>query len=120
MPQIRIEHSTDLAARLDTRSLALGIHRLTVEHVNASVAACKTRVLDVGAPIIGDGAAGRSLLHIEIGLLPGRTPEAKKALSEAVLAAAAAAVGERAPAETHISVEIRDMDGGSYQKTVLS
>lgn len=119
MPQIRIERSSGLAS-LDARALALTIHHLTVEHVAASVAACKTRVVDIGSPVIGDGASGRAMLHVEIGLLAGRTTEAKKALAEAVLAAAVASLGAGAAAETHVSVEIRDMDAGSYQKTVLS
>lgn len=120
MPQIRIEHSTNLAGRFDGRELALGIHRLAVEHVKATIEACKTRVLDIGSPVIGDGASGRAMLHVEIGLLAGRTTEAKKALAEAALALAVQTLGGNRAGETSVSVEIRDMDAGSYQKTVLS
>ncbi|WP_404384583.1 5-carboxymethyl-2-hydroxymuconate Delta-isomerase [Caenispirillum salinarum] len=118
MPQIRIEHSANLAGAFEPAQLALSVHRLCVEHAKATMDACKSRILNVGDVVVADGAAEGFMMHVEIGLLKGRTPEAKGALAEAVLARLAGAV-EGKPG-INLSVEVRDMDTDTYRKQVTS
>lgn len=119
MPQIRIEHSGNLAGRFDGRTLALGIHQQCVDKVQATMGACKSRILDVGGVVVADGSAEGAMLHADIGLLKGRTAEAKGALAEAVLALMAEAAGKSGVAGVALSVEVRDMDTDTYRKQVL-
>lgn len=118
MPQIRIEHSANLSGAFEPTPLALSIHHLCVEHVNAALDACKSRIIDVGDVVTGDGTAQSTMLHVDIGLLKGRTTDAKSALADAVLARLAAAV-EGTPGVA-LSVEVRDMDTDTYRKQVTS
>lgn len=118
MPQIRIEHSANLSGTFDSRALALSIHRLCVEKVNAAIDACKSRIINVGDVITGDGTAEGVMLHVDIGLLKGRTTEAKGALADAVLASLADAVNGKPGIA--LSVEVRDMDTDTYRKQVTS
>lgn len=83
MPQIRIEHSANLSGAFEPTPLALSIHHLCVEHVNAALDACKSRIIDVGDVVTGDGTAQSTMLHVDIGLLKGRTTDAKSALADA-------------------------------------
>lgn len=118
MPQIRIEHSANLAGAFEPRQLALSVHNQCVEHVKASMDACKSRILNVGDVVTGDGAAEGIMLHVDIGLLKGRTAEAKGALAEAVLGELAAVVAGKPGVA--LSVEVRDMDTDTYRKQVTS
>lgn len=120
MPQIRIEHSANLAGGFDGRALALAIHGHCVDQVKATMAACKSRVLDMGEVIIADGAGEGAMLHVDIGILKGRTTEAKAGLSEAVLAELRKAAEASGVAGVNISCEVRDVDTDAYRKDVLA
>ena len=63
--------------------------------------------------LFGDGR--RSYLHVEISLLAGRTPEAKLALSSALVEALRTAF----PRIAAISCDIRDMDPACYKKSLV-
>ena len=113
MPQITVDHSADLDDRIDRDGLAAAVHQAAVDTVAARIPACKTRFRRVDATVVGDAAA--SLVHVEIGLLAGRTEEAKASLAEAVLAALPHHIKE--PTAVHLSTEIRDL-APSYRSTV--
>ncbi|MCZ0979420.1 isomerase [Streptomyces diastatochromogenes] len=109
MPQITVDYS----APLDRRGFARALHPLVVETVDASLGACKTRFREVEEFVVGGGAEEEVLVHVEIGLLAGRTDEVKARLAEAVLDLLPGYL--KAAEGVRLSVEVRDLDG-SYRK----
>ncbi|MEU8709036.1 isomerase [Streptomyces sp. NPDC048565] len=115
MPQITVDYSAELDDSFDRRGFALALHPVIAETVSTKVAACKTRFHRADAFVAGDAETGDAVVNVSIALLPGRTPEIKAQLTEAVLALLA---GHLKPADgltVHASAEVRDLDA-SYRK----
>ncbi|WP_034088767.1 5-carboxymethyl-2-hydroxymuconate Delta-isomerase [Streptacidiphilus albus] len=113
MPQITVDHSDRLV--LDRRAFAAELHPLVAKTIDTTVDACKTRFSRIEESFIGDGDPAQVMLHLEIGILAGRSTELKTELSEAVLALvrshATAAPGDR----LHLAVDVVDLDRGTYR-----
>ncbi|MFH9136630.1 5-carboxymethyl-2-hydroxymuconate Delta-isomerase [Streptomyces sp. NPDC017524] len=110
MPQITVDYSGTLAAAFDRQAFALALHPVVVATVDARPEACKTRFRRVDDFVIGDRTEGHAVLHVEIGLLHGRTDEAKIRLADAVLDLIAARVQPADGVTLHASVEVPDLD----------
>ncbi|MFC5290778.1 5-carboxymethyl-2-hydroxymuconate Delta-isomerase [Actinokineospora guangxiensis] len=117
MPQITVEYSAEIADSFDRRGFALALHPVLAEVAGTGVAGFKTRFVPLDDVVIGDGAPGVAMVHVRIGLLSGRTGETKKAVSDV----AQVVLGKHlSPASAvQVSVEIVDMDSGSYTKRVV-
>lgn len=114
MPQITLEHSTHFD-NADFRALALEIHQLCVEHVGATVASCKTRIVKAENLVIADGAPEQAMAHCDLRILTGRSQEQKTALGLAVQAAMVSALTQY-DGPRQISVEIGELDKPNYHK----
>ncbi|WP_406149711.1 5-carboxymethyl-2-hydroxymuconate Delta-isomerase [Streptomyces sp. NBC_01012] len=115
MPQITVDYSAELDDSFDRRGFALALHPVIAETVSTRIAACKSRFHRADDFVVGDAEAGDAVVNVSIALLPGRTPEVKAQLTEAVLALLA---GHLKPADgltVHASAEVRDLDA-SYRK----
>ncbi|MGW4892824.1 5-carboxymethyl-2-hydroxymuconate Delta-isomerase [Kitasatospora sp. NPDC004240] len=120
MPQISVEYSPGLAGSLDRRELGREINRLAVKTIAATPEGCKTVFRPVDAEfVVGEDEAPASQVLVEFRIFPGRTPEAKAALSEAVLALLAERVAPVPGERLHLAVDIRDIDRESYRSTAL-
>lgn len=117
MPQITLEHSTHFNAA-DLRKLALEIHQLCVEHVGATLAACKTRIVPAVDLVIADGSPDQAMAHCDLRILTGRTQAQKTALGEAVQQAMLSALTQY-DGPRQISVEIGELDKPNYHKVTL-
>ncbi|MFD7491141.1 5-carboxymethyl-2-hydroxymuconate Delta-isomerase [Streptomyces sp. NPDC059832] len=115
MPQITVDYSGPLDAAFDRPAFALALHPIVVDTVDARLEACKTRFRRVEDFTVGTETEGHAVLHIEIGLLHGRTDATKARLAAAVLALVAAEVKPVDGVTLHTSVEIPDLDA-SYRK----
>lgn len=115
MPQITVDYSAALADTFDRPAFALALHPLIAETVNTSTAACKTRFRRTEETVVADVPDGDALVHVDISLLPGRTPEIKARLTESVLELLAGHLRTTRGAALHLSVESRDLDP-SYRK----
>ncbi|MFF4247268.1 5-carboxymethyl-2-hydroxymuconate Delta-isomerase [Streptomyces sp. NPDC001822] len=115
MPQITVDYSAELDDGFDRRGFALALHPMVAETVTTKVPSCKTRFRRVEESVVGDAPAGDAIVHVEVALLAGRTPELKERLAETILDLLA---GHLKPADglaVHTSAEIRDLDP-SYAK----
>lgn len=122
MPQVRLECSQRLSDLVDTGRFFAALHETLVLTVNATLGACKSRLSVVEGVHIADGAANRDMVHLEIGLLPGRTADQKTQLGVAALdhlKTLVAAPGTNAGLEIHVSVRLFDMDAVTYFKDVV-
>lgn len=119
MPHLTIEYTANLphypeAETLTALNAALCAHPEIQDEVDL-----KTRFIVADSFEMGTAPAQRAFVHAQLRLLAGRTPQAKKELSETI----AAVLRERTPrphgVAIHLSVEVVDMDRGSYVKERL-
>ncbi|THA60266.1 5-carboxymethyl-2-hydroxymuconate Delta-isomerase [Streptomyces sp. A0958] len=115
MPQITVDYSAELADTFDRPAFALALHPLVAEAVNTRIAACKTRFRRAEETVVADGPDGDALVHVDISLLPGRTPETKARLTRSVLELLTGHLRTATGPTLHLSVEARDLDP-SYHK----
>ncbi|TRV72402.1 5-carboxymethyl-2-hydroxymuconate Delta-isomerase [Streptomyces sp. 130] len=115
MPQITVDYSAELAGAFDRPAFALALHPVVAATVDTKTAACKTRFRRAEETVVGDAPAGDALVHVDISLLPGRTPQTKARLTEAVLELLRDHVGTVTGLTPHLSAEVRDLDP-SYRK----
>jgi 5-carboxymethyl-2-hydroxymuconate isomerase len=118
MPQISIEFSANIAATFDARKFADEVHKLLVAIVETELASCKTRLIELGEVVIGDGSDANAMIHVDLRILSGRTLAQKRQLGEAVLAALAA-VAKPDGLDLQLTVEVRDLDRDNYHKQRL-
>lgn len=115
MPQITVGYSAELDDTFDRPGFAGALHPLIAETVTTKIAVCKTRFRRVGETVVADAPGGDALVHVDISLLAGRTPEVKARLTESVLELLAAHLRQTSGLTLHLSVEARDLDP-SYRK----
>ncbi|MEV5876332.1 5-carboxymethyl-2-hydroxymuconate delta isomerase [Streptomyces sp. NPDC052101] len=115
MPHLTIDYSSRLAGAFDVRALVKEMHPLVVEESGSS-GVCKTLVRQADT-YVGDTPNEETVfVHVEVGLMPGRSEAHKARLSDSVLALLAKHVplGDGAEGQAVISVEVRDL-AASYR-----
>ncbi|MFE2105306.1 5-carboxymethyl-2-hydroxymuconate Delta-isomerase [Kitasatospora sp. NPDC059463] len=120
MPQISVDYSPSLAGSFDRRELGAAINRLAVETVAAAPEGCKTvfRATDPEV-VVGFGERAEAQLFVQFQIFPGRSPEAKAALTEGVLALLAERVKPAPGERLHLAVDVRDIDREAYRNTAI-
>ncbi len=79
----------------------------------------KSRAIALDTVQIGTAGGARGFVHVQLRLLAGRTPEAKKGLTERIAVVLRARTPRPAGTMVQLSVEVVDMDRGSYVKEKL-
>ncbi|RKT18892.1 5-carboxymethyl-2-hydroxymuconate isomerase [Streptomyces sp. 1114.5] len=120
MPQISVDYSSGLAGSFDRRALGLAINRLAVKTIDAKPEACKTLFRASDDFVVGEAEEPAAQVYVEFQIFPGRTPEAKAALSEGVLALLAEHVAPAAGTRLYTAVNISDIDRESYRSTTAA
>ncbi|MFD0414604.1 5-carboxymethyl-2-hydroxymuconate Delta-isomerase [Streptomyces sp. NPDC127108] len=115
MPQITVDYSEPLADSFDRRGLALALHPLLVEETAATLEACKTRFVRTEETVVGGDEDGHAVVHVLIGLLPGRTAEVRARVTDATVELVRRHLKPVAGRVVHVSAEVRDLDA-SYRK----
>ncbi|MFD9886878.1 5-carboxymethyl-2-hydroxymuconate Delta-isomerase [Streptomyces alboflavus] len=115
MPQITVDYSEPLADSFDRRGLALALHPVLVEEAAATLEACKTRFVRTETTVVGGDEDGHAVVHVLIGLLPGRTAEVKARVTEEAVTLVRRHLKPVAGCVVHVSAEVRDLDA-SYRK----
>ncbi|KAF1044781.1 5-carboxymethyl-2-hydroxymuconate Delta-isomerase [Xylophilus sp.] len=119
MPHLIVEYTPNLAGFAADDILAALNDTLIASGEIANETDLKARAVPVETFRIGNQPAQRAFVHAQLRLLAGRTPEAKRALSDRI----AAVLRERVPRPTgvlvQLSAEIVDMDRDAYSKEKL-
>ncbi|MER7704350.1 isomerase [Kitasatospora sp. NPDC097605] len=120
MPQISVDYSPSLAGSFDRRELGLAINRLAVETIAARPEGCKTifRATDPEV-VVGQSERPEAQLFVQFQIFPGRSPEAKSALTEGVLALLAERVKPAPGERLNLAVDVRDIDREAYRSTAI-
>lgn len=119
MPHLTVEYSGNLPHYPEAETLTALNAALCAHPQVQDEADLKTRFVVADSFEIGTAPSQRAFVHAQLRLLSGRTATAKKELSECI----AAVLRERTPRPSgvmvQLSVEIVDMDRGSYAKERL-
>ncbi len=119
MPHLIVEHSANLG-ELPLNDLLPALNRsLTASPEILDETDLKTRVVAVDQFRIGNQADQRGFVHAQLRLLSGRTPEAKRDLTERIAVVLRQFVPRPTGVLVQLSVEVVDMDRGSYVKEKL-
>ena len=119
MPHLIIEHSVNLG-ELPLGDLLPALNRsLTASPEILEETDLKTRVVVVDQFRVGNQGDKRAFVHAQLRLLSGRSPEAKHDLSERIAVVLRQFVPRPAGVLVQLSVEVVDMDRGSYLKEKL-
>ncbi|MEU8927167.1 isomerase [Kitasatospora sp. NPDC048545] len=119
MPHISVDYSAGLAGGFDRRALGLAINRLAEDTVGAKPESCKTLFRQSEELVVGtSGTPADVQVYVEVQMFPGRTPEAKAALGEGVLALLAAHVRPAPGTRLFTAVNVADIDRESYRNAV--
>jgi len=112
MPLITVDHSAELTPAFDRAAFARDLHTAAVEIAATRVESCKTQFRAAEYTAFGHESEGHGTVHVTIGLLAGRTPEAKAELTAAVLDLLKKHLADQSAAGIvlHASAEVRDLD----------
>ena len=120
MPHLIVEYTDNLESFADAQVL---------DACNAAIIASgqvqvesdlKSRTIRTSQFVIGnDPTASRGFVHAELRLLAGRTPEAKRDLSDRIAAVLRELTPQPEGMLVQLSVDIVDMDKGAYHKGKL-
>ncbi len=119
MPHLIVEYSQNLAPFPEAQALNELNAAVTASPEIADEADLKSRFVLADSFEIGTAPAQRAFVHAQLRLLSGRSPEAKKDLSERVAGVLRRLAPRPAGVLVQLSVEIVDMDRGSYVKERL-
>ncbi|HVR48424.1 MAG TPA: 5-carboxymethyl-2-hydroxymuconate Delta-isomerase [Pseudorhodoferax sp.] len=120
MPHIVVEYTPNLGELPLDAMLAAATRHLTGSPEVTDEADLKARVLRTTHFRVGTQDAGRGFIHVQLRILAGRTPEAKKDLSQRVAQGFLDHMPRFGPdLVAHLSVEVVDMDRASYTKVRL-
>ncbi|MFG1806452.1 5-carboxymethyl-2-hydroxymuconate Delta-isomerase [Streptomyces sp. NPDC049040] len=114
MPHTTVEYSGSLAESLDRPAFCKALHEALVTVAGGRAGGCKTRFVRHDDLFIDDGAPHHAMVHVEMSLLSGRTPQTKRALTEAVLAALREHTAPTPHLAVQFSVDLRDLDRDAY------
>ncbi|MFG2007169.1 5-carboxymethyl-2-hydroxymuconate Delta-isomerase [Spirillospora sp. NPDC048911] len=110
MPQIIVEYSARLEETFDRRAATL---------IDSTLGSFKTRFHRLDEVVIGAGAATDVMVHADLAILPGRSPETKRRLGQTALDLLVCHLGEAPGLTTQATVEVRELQGAGYHRRVL-
>ncbi|UJB64945.1 5-carboxymethyl-2-hydroxymuconate Delta-isomerase [Acidovorax sp. YS12] len=116
MPHLTVEYSRNLAGFPEAQALTELNAAVCASPEVADEADLKTRIVPVPQFAVGTAPANRAFVHAQLRLLSGRSDAVKKELSDAIAAVLRRLTPQPAGMLVQLSVEIADMDRGSYYK----
>ncbi|WP_440110139.1 5-carboxymethyl-2-hydroxymuconate Delta-isomerase [Acidovorax sp. BL-A-41-H1] len=116
MPHLTVEYSGNLPHFPEAETLTALNATLCAHPEVQDEADLKTRFVVADSFEIGTAPANRAFVHAQLRLLSGRTPEAKKDLSNRIAAVLRDLTPRPQGVMVQLSVEVVDMDRGSYAK----
>ncbi len=119
MPHLTLEYTRNLDG-FPVGDTLLAINQTLFESGEVQAESdLKSRAIALDAVQIGTAGGVRGFVHVQLRLLAGRTPEAKKSLTERIAVVLRARTPRPAGMLVQLSVEVVDMDRDSYVKEKL-
>lgn len=116
MPHLYVEYSANLAG-LPERQVLSELTAVVCNHPTiADEFDVKSRITQVQQFVIGTKPGLRGFIHVHLHWMSGRTPEVKKEVSDRLAEVLRRLTPHPAGMLVQLSVDIVDMDRGSYYK----
>lgn len=111
MPHITVEYSSNLDQRISMRDVIHGIHAAVVANAAFPIGGVRTRAISQDLYVVADGDPDNSFIHVDMRIAPGRSPETRKQVAQAILDVVRDHTKEvMKQFGLGISVEIREID----------
>lgn len=119
MPHIILEHSANIVEKTDFTSLFRQIHEKMMEFGVFNQDDLKSRAYACDNYFIADGKPHHAFVHLEVGILSGRTLEMRDKLS-AEITEILKNTFQDSLHERHciVSLELRELDRETYRKVI--
>lgn len=117
MPHLVLEYTDNVAQEVAYDEMFAALHQILVQTTGASLAACKSRAVQLQRYYLAEGQPDGAFVHLTIGLLAGRSDEQKMEATRQCAQVLAAHYRPSLDAlGLQISVELRDIHRESYYK----
>ena len=111
MPHIIAEYSANLEDRLDVQALVDDLHQAAIDSAVAELVGIRSRAVRREHFRVADGNPANGFVHIVARLRRGRSPDQRKALGQALLAAADKRLANVYPSHPiAMTVEVHEID----------
>lgn len=111
MPHIIVEYTDHL--NLDVEKLTIELHRTLIQQETIKEEAVKTRAIPVKASVVGTAQCHDKFIHIALRLMPGRSDELRRDMSQALFDTARKITLDE---NVSITVETAELHAASYIK----
>lgn len=119
MPHLYIDYSDNLTGLPEQQMLTEIVATVCAHPSILDELDVKARIAATPQYVVGTGSGARGFIHADLRLMSGRTPEVKKELSDRVAEVLRRLTPHPEGMLVQVSVEITDMDRGSYHKSKL-
>lgn len=119
MPHLIVEYSRNLTDFPEAQVLAELNQTVTSSPEVLKESDLKTRIVSLDSYAIGTAPDPRAFVHAQMRLLSGRSPETKRDLSDRIATVLRRLTPKPEGVLVQLSVELVDMDRGSYTKEKL-
>lgn len=109
MPHVIVEYSANLEQHADMGALLSAVHRAALASGVAALDALRTRAEPRASYVIADDHVDNAFVAVLIRIGPGRTPDQKRTVIDAVLRAVEMSLGEAVDAAM-LTVEVQEID----------
>lgn len=119
MPHIILEHSANIVEKPDFTSLFTKLHDTMMTFGVFTLEDLKSRAYASDNYFIADGKAHHAFVHVEVGILSGRSLEMRESISEQLIGILQDFFRDSLH-ERHciVSLEVRELDRATYRKVV--
>ncbi len=119
MPQVVLEYSSNIREKIDSEVILGEIASVISAAGEIPVENFKCRLVRREEYLVGKGRERDAFVHLEVGILSGRTPESKRRIGEDCIEYLEGYYSPLAgELSLQITVEIREMEKKVYFKTV--
>lgn len=119
MPHLTLEYTNNLP-RFDAANALRELNGALIESKLFEEADVKSRAYSVDTFLIGVSPAPRGFVHVRLAILSGRSEQLKRDLSASLLRTLKNRCELMAGGEIQLSVEVQDIERGSYAKATLT
>lgn len=120
VPHLTVDYSAQLTDTFDGKALGRDLHRVIEKVVGAQVAGCKTVLRRIDQSVIADGDEDVDMVHVDVAIHAGRTPDAKAELASAALGVLKERLSARPGRRLHLSAHVSELDPATYVSCKLS
>ncbi len=117
MPHFILEHSSNILESPVTTDLLRSLHTLLVDCGPFKLEDIKSRVHCHQVYCVADGSSDTAFVHLQLALLPGRSEDIRRSVSERLLEFLKRSFSQSLESLCcSLTVELRELDKNTYQK----